>query len=86
LSFVTPQTMIRLVRGLERKRFLVRHPSPRDSHLLPARLTNDGARALRNAQRRVDAIHERMLGKLRRSECEQLVAWLTYLAEQLERR
>jgi len=85
LSFVTPQTMIRLVRGLERKRFLVRRPSPKNPHFLESRLTKDGAGALRRAQRQVDTIHERMLGSLSRSESEQLAAWLTHLAEQLER-
>jgi DNA-binding MarR family transcriptional regulator len=86
LSFATPQTMIRLVRGLERKRFLVRRPSPRDPHILEARLTKYGARVLRIAQRQVDAIHDRMLGNLSRSECDQLATWLTYLAQRLERR
>jgi DNA-binding MarR family transcriptional regulator len=84
LSFVTPQTMIRLVRGLERKHFLVRRPSSRDPHTLEARLTKDGTKALRDAQRQVDSIHDRMLGSLNRAEREQLATWLTYLAEQLE--
>jgi DNA-binding MarR family transcriptional regulator len=84
LSFLTPQTMIRLVRGLERKHFLVRRPSPRNPHMLEARLTKDGTRVLRIAQRQVDAIHDRMLGNLTKSECQQLATWLTYLAEQLE--
>jgi DNA-binding MarR family transcriptional regulator len=86
LSFVTPQTMIRLVRGLERKHFLVRRPSPRDPHRLEARLTKDGTRVLRAAQRRVDAIHDRMIGNLSRAESEQLATWLANLAEQLEGR
>jgi DNA-binding MarR family transcriptional regulator len=86
LSFVTPQTMIRLVRGLERKQFLVRRPSPHDPHTLEARLTKAGTRVLRIAQRQVDAVHDRMLGKLSRGECEQLTTWLTYLAERLEDR
>jgi DNA-binding MarR family transcriptional regulator len=85
LSFATPQTTIRLVRSLEDKRFLVRRPSPRDPHILEARLTKEGTRVLRLAQRQVDAIHERMLGDLSRSESEQLAVWLTGLAERLER-
>jgi DNA-binding MarR family transcriptional regulator len=85
LSFVTPQTMIRLVRGLERKHFLARRPSTRDSHVLEARLTKDGVRVLRAAQREVDAIHERMVGSLSAAERVQLATWLTHLAEQLER-
>jgi DNA-binding MarR family transcriptional regulator len=84
LSFVTPQTMIRLVRGLERKHFLLRRPSPRNPHVLEARLTKDGTRVLRAAQREVDSIHDRMLGSLGRAEREQLASWLTYLAERLE--
>jgi DNA-binding MarR family transcriptional regulator len=84
LSFATPQTMIRLVRNLERKHFLVRRPSRRDPHILEARLTKDGTRVLRLAQRQVDAIHDRMLGNLSRSESAQLATWLTYLAERLE--
>ena len=84
LSFVTPQTMIRLVRGLERRHLLVRRPSPGDPHTLQARLSKDGARLLRLAQREVDTIHERMLGNLSRSEAEKLATWLTYLATRLE--
>jgi DNA-binding MarR family transcriptional regulator len=84
LSFATPQTTIRLVHELERKRFLRRRPSPRDPHILEARLTKDGTRVLQIAQRKVDAIHARMLGSLSRSESEQLATWLAYLAEQLE--
>ena len=84
LSFVTPQTMIRLVRALERKHFLARRPSSRDPHRLEARLTKDGARVLRAAQREVDGIHERMVGHLSAAERAQLATWLTHLAEQLE--
>lgn len=84
LSFLTPQTMIRLVRSLERKQFLVRRPSPRDPHVLEASLTSSGTRVLRTAQRQVDAIHKRMLGNLSGSEAEQLATWLAYLAERLE--
>jgi DNA-binding MarR family transcriptional regulator len=86
LSFVTPQTMIRLVRGLERRHLLARRPSPRDPHTLEARLTNPGTKVLQNAQRQVDAIHARMLGGLSSSESKQLATWLSYLAEQLEGR
>jgi len=86
LSFVTPQTMIRLVHGLERKHFLLRRPSPRDPHMLEARLTKDGTRVLRTAQRQVNSIHDRMLGSLSPAEREQLATWLTYLAEQIEGR
>jgi DNA-binding MarR family transcriptional regulator len=84
LSFVTPQTMIRLVIDLESKHFLVRRPSPRDPHRLDARLTTDGTKVLRAAQRQVDAIHDRMIGDLSRAEQEQLATWLTKLAERLE--
>jgi DNA-binding MarR family transcriptional regulator len=84
MSFVTPQTMIRLVRGLERKHFLLRHPSPRDPHMREAHLTNAGTRVLRSAQRQVDSVHQRMLGSLAKAEREQLATWLTYLAERLE--
>jgi DNA-binding MarR family transcriptional regulator len=84
LSFVTPQTMIRLVIDLEGKHFLVRRPSPRDPHRLEARLTTHGAKVLRAAQHQVDAIHDRMIGDLSRAEQEQLATWLTKLAERLE--
>jgi DNA-binding MarR family transcriptional regulator len=84
LSFVTPQTMIRLVTDLEGKHFLVRRPSPRDPHRLEARLTREGTKVLRAAQRQVDAIHDRMIGDLSRAEQEQLATWLTKLAERLE--
>ncbi len=84
LSFVTPQTMVRIVSGLERAGLVRRAPSPAHQRVLQAHLTGNGARALRQAQHRVDAIHAEMLHGIPPAETERLLGWLTRIAEALE--
>jgi DNA-binding MarR family transcriptional regulator len=83
-SFVKPQTMIRIVRGLEHRGFLARNPSTRNRHILEAHLTVDGARVLRAAQGRVDSIQSRMLARIQTSDVERLASWLSAMASELE--
>jgi DNA-binding MarR family transcriptional regulator len=84
LSFVTPQTMVRIVAGLERAGLVSRTPSPRHRRVLQARLSTKGARVLGLAQRRVDAIHATMLRGIPPPELERLHGWLTHIAVTLE--
>lgn len=84
LSFVTPQTMVRIVSGLERAGLVRRAPSPAHRRVLQARLTSKGASALRQAQQRVDAIHAHMLHGIPPAETERLLDWLTRIAVTLE--
>lgn len=84
LSFVTPQTMVRIVVGLERAGLVSRTPSPRHRWVLQARLSGEGTRVLGLAQRRVDAIHADMLRGIPPQELEQLRGWLTHIAVALE--
>lgn len=83
-SFVTPQTMMRIIRNLERRDFLVRTRSPRSSKSLEARLTPRGTDALRAAQREVDVIHTRMLKGFHGNELERLSSWLDRMIQNLE--
>jgi len=76
--FVTPQTMIRIVEGLEERGALTRHEHPTHGRILEVRLTADGRRAIAGGHQRVAAIERRMLRAL--SESERRV-----LAELLER-
>jgi DNA-binding MarR family transcriptional regulator len=84
LSFVTPQTMVRIVADLERKGLLTRAPSPQHARVLQAHLTASGARLLKAAQRHVDAIHARMVEGMPDAKRQQLADALIHLAERLE--
>lgn len=84
LCFVTPQTMIRIVGGLERRDLLRRAPSPTHAAVLQAHLTAKGRAALRRAQRAVDAILATMLAGTPDAEIEHLVDSFTEMAARLE--
>lgn len=84
LSFVTPQTMVRIVAGLERAGLVSRTPSPGHRRVLQACLSSEGARVLELAQRRVDTIHATMLRGIPPPELERLRGWLTHIAVTLE--
>ena len=84
LSFVTPQTMVRIVTDLERQGLLQRAPSPSHARVLQTRLSDQGASMLRLAQRRVDSIHATMLEGIPPAEIERLLRWLTHIALRLD--
>jgi DNA-binding MarR family transcriptional regulator len=85
-SFVTPQTMIRIVQNLERRGFLARSPSARSLRALETRLTSKGRRALRVAQGSVDAVQSRMLATIPERELETMRALLDQMIRQLQER
>src|SRR3984957_17530102 len=63
-AFVTPQSMHAVLQDLERRQFLVRRPHPQHRRVLQGELTEGGRGTLQQAADAVDAVEERMLGKL----------------------
>ena len=84
LSFVTPQTMMRLVKNLEQSGFLARTQSSQTPRILKARLTPKGATAFRASTRNVDLVLSRMLRGIQDRELEQLGLLLHQMLQQLE--
>lgn len=84
LSFVTPQTMARIVADLEERGLLSREPSRAHARVLQARLSDDGEAILQRAQYRVDLIHTHMLEGIPAAEIERFHGWLTHIATRLE--
>lgn len=67
-SFVTAQTMIDMVAGLERRGFITRSPDPEHRRRLLISLTDDGRDFLRRHTAEVAAIEARMVGGLAADE------------------
>ena len=63
-TFVTPQSMHTVLQELERLQFVVRRPHPQHQRVLQAELTEAGRRTLKSANKSVNAVEEKMLGKL----------------------
>ena len=75
-AYVTPQTMNQVLRELERRGWVSRHPHPGHGRILQAELTGPGQRVLGACHREVDAVEERMLAGLSAAGRERLVAAL----------
>ena len=75
-TFVTPQTMNQVLRELEHRGWVSRHPHPEHGRIRQAELTGDGRQALGGGQQAVDAVEERMLAGLSPAQRDQLVAGL----------
>lgn len=84
LSFVTPQTMMRLVKSLERSGFLTRTESSQTPRILKARLTPKGATVFRTASHEVDRVLSRMMNGIQDRELEQFGLLLQRMLRQLE--
>ncbi len=63
-SFVTPQTMHRIVQGLERQGLLERRPHPQLERVMPLALTQAGQQALQQAATMVAQIEQQSLAYL----------------------
>ena len=85
LSFVTPQTMVRIVVDLEQRGLISRTRSSHNARVLESQLSPQGSAALDRAQDRVDAVHDRMLDGVLPSEIKRLSKSLVHIAEALER-
>jgi DNA-binding MarR family transcriptional regulator len=75
-AFVTPQTMNQVLRELEHKGWVSRHPHPGHGRILQAELTAGGRRVLGGCHQAVSGVEERMLAGLDPAGREQLVAGL----------
>ena len=75
-AFVTPQTMNEVLRELEGKHWVTRHPHPDHGRILQASLTPSGRAALAACHQAAGAIEEQMLTRLSPAQREQLTAAL----------
>jgi DNA-binding MarR family transcriptional regulator len=75
-AYVTPQTMNQVLRELERRGWVSRHPHPEHGRILQAELTGDGDQVLGACHQAVGAVEERMLAGLGPAGRGQLVAAL----------
>ena len=67
-SFVTPQTMIRIVASLEDKGFVTRVAHPSHGRILEASLTAAGEKTVNACHQRVKRVENRMEGDLSETE------------------
>ena len=82
-AFVTPQTMNQVLRELEQKGWVARHPDPGHARILQADLTPAGRTVLRACHRAADAVEEQMLAPLAPGDIQQLAATLRACIEAL---
>ena len=82
--FVTPQTMIRIVEGLEDKGSLARTEHPTHGRILEATLTTAGRKAVAACHQRVAAVEHQMLRALSEAERRSLADLLERCAAALE--
>jgi DNA-binding MarR family transcriptional regulator len=85
-SFVTPQTMIRIVAGLTERGLVAREELPTHGRILPAELTAHGLRLVRACHRRVTEVERRMLAPFSQEERGTLARLLQECAEALSKR
>jgi DNA-binding MarR family transcriptional regulator len=84
-AFVTPQTMNQVLRELEQRGWVTRHPHPGHRRILQAELTADGRRTLAACHQAVDTVEGRMLAGLGPAERRQLAAGLRSCIDGLQR-
>jgi DNA-binding MarR family transcriptional regulator len=82
-AFVTPQTMNQVLRELEQRHWVTRHPHPGHGRILQADLTGDGRSTLQACHRTASAVEERMLAGLNPADRQQLAAALRSCIEAL---
>jgi DNA-binding MarR family transcriptional regulator len=82
-AFVTPQTMNQVLRELEQKGWVIRHPHPGHARILQADLTQAGRAALRACHYVADVVEEQMLAQLTPGERQQFTATLRACIEAL---
>jgi DNA-binding MarR family transcriptional regulator len=82
-AFVTPQTMNQVLRELEQRNWVTRHPHPGHGRILQADLTHEGRQTLRACHEAADAVEERMLAKLTPAGRQQLATALRACIEGL---
>lgn len=83
-SFVTPQTMIRIVTVLEERSLIARRTRSDNARVRAATVTDEGRRVLRSAHLVVGQIESEMTEGLSNAELGQLALSLEELAQRLE--
>jgi len=83
-SFVSPQTMIRIVAALEDRALLTRQARTDNARVRAATVTDEGRRLLRRAHLVVEEIETAMTQGLTRIELDQLTTSLDSLTKRLE--
>jgi DNA-binding MarR family transcriptional regulator len=83
-SFVTPQTMIRIVENLEALHLIVRQPHATHGKVLTTSLTPEGARRVASCHAAVAAVEARMLHDLNAHDRATLHALLEKCATALD--
>jgi len=82
-AYVTPQTMNQVLRELERRGWVSRHPHPEHGRILQAELTAAGRQVLGACHHAVGAVEEQMLSGLGPAARQQLVVALQSCIAQL---
>lgn len=75
-AFVTPQTMQRLVEGLEAAQLVARTPHPQSRRAVCVALTAKGRRRVASCHARIDAVETQMLSALSEAESRRLAGLL----------
>jgi DNA-binding MarR family transcriptional regulator len=84
VSLLTPQTVNLIVRNLEVRGALARHPHPIHGRILVLQITPEGKRLLAECRKRADAIEARLsAGLMNEAEKEVVRRWLVFVATQL---
>jgi DNA-binding MarR family transcriptional regulator len=82
-SFVTPQTMVRIVAGLTKRGLVARKAYPTHGRVLPADLTAQGLRKVRACHTKVTEVEYRLLAPFSQEERRTLARLLQECAEAL---
>lgn len=82
-SFVTPQTMNRILANLENAGLIEKRPHPEHGRVLQTYLSESGGALVSRAHRTVGEIEEQMLGRLDDEERKKLLETLRGCAESL---
>lgn len=83
-TFVTPQTMIEIVKGLEAAGFVRRQSHAQHGRIIMTKLTDQGRANLEAAHQILDGVEEQMLTGIGESERELLAKWLRLCCKNLE--
>jgi len=86
MSFVTPQTMIRLVKALESSGLVVRRESTQSSRILKAQVTSKGKVAVHSAEAEVEAVYSQMLAGFEDKEIDLVTSSLNKMTRHLQER
>lgn len=82
-AFVAPQTMIRIVTGLQQKELIDRQPSSENRRILQAALTPKGRRLVDRADILVGQVEQELREGISESETLQIITQLSQMTDNL---